>query len=88
MGKTIPSATGIVSLKQKEYSEFRKALRKEDKEVLDKLFAYAKFHSTAIGCSNQFFPMESIILSMLIEMQKEIDRLKAQIEKNESVSNT
>ncbi len=88
MGKTIPSATQIVNLKQKEFSEFRRFLRKEDKKVFDKLFSLARFHAPSIGSSNQFFPMESIFLAILIEMQKEIDELKEQLGKNESLPNS
>ncbi|WP_028951108.1 hypothetical protein [Sulfurihydrogenibium subterraneum] len=79
MGRLMPSPTGIVLKEKESWSEFRKALRKDDREIFDELFSYAKFHATAIGESNKFYPMEAILLSMLIEMKKEINNLKSQL---------
>ncbi|WP_457621982.1 hypothetical protein [Persephonella sp.] len=76
MGKTIPSGTQIIKLSKNELSLFRKALRKEDKKIFDRLFSYAKFHSQAVGNSGSINPVESIIFSILIEMEKEIQELK------------
>lgn len=76
MGKLIPSSTNIVLREQSSWRDFRKALRKEDREVFDKLFSYAKFHSQAIGMSNKFYPLEAILMTMLIEIKKELDSLK------------
>ncbi|WP_456383041.1 hypothetical protein [Persephonella sp.] len=83
MGKTIPTATQLVKLKQKELSQFRKALRKEDKEIFDRLFSYAKYHSQAIGNTPAVYPMEVVLIAILIEMEKEIQRLK-----NEKIPDT
>ncbi|WP_457640750.1 hypothetical protein [Persephonella sp.] len=76
MGRTILSATQLIKAQQKELSEFRKSLRKEDKEIFDRLFSYAKFHSHAIGNASRLYPMETILLAILIEMEKEIQELK------------
>ena len=83
MGKTILSATQLIKQHQKELSQFRKALRKEDKEIFDRLFSYALHHSQAVGNACHFYPSESILLAILIEMEKEIQRLK-----NEKESST
>ncbi|WP_293444185.1 hypothetical protein [Persephonella sp.] len=79
MGKTVPSATQLVKLKQKELSEFRKALRKEDRQILDRLFSYAKKHSQAIGNAPSVYPMEIILFGILIEIEKQIQRIKDEI---------
>lgn len=79
MGKTVPSATQLVKLKQKELSEFRKALRKEDRKILDRLFSYAKKHSQAIGNAPSVYPMEIILFGILIEIEKQIQRIKDEI---------
>ncbi|WP_456399768.1 hypothetical protein [Persephonella sp.] len=76
MGRTVPSATQLIKLHQKELAEFRKSLRKEDKEIFDRLFSYAKFHSQAVGNAGRMYPMECILLAILIEMEKEIQELK------------
>jgi hypothetical protein len=76
MGKTVPSGTQIIKLSKKEFSLFRKALRKEDKKIFDRLFSYAKFHSQAVGNSGSINPIETVIISILIEMEKEIQEIK------------
>lgn len=76
----IPSSTSLILKEKDSWTEYRKALRKEDREVFDQLFAYAKYHSPAIGQSNKFYPIEAILISILIELKKEINSLKKEIE--------
>ena len=76
MGRTLLSATMLVNSEKDNWSDFRRALRKEDKEVFDRLFAMAKLHSQAISNSNSPYPLEPILFSILIEQYKEIERLK------------
>ncbi|MCK9225101.1 MAG: hypothetical protein M0R46_15980 [Candidatus Muirbacterium halophilum] len=76
MGRTLLSATMLVNSEKDNWSEFRRALRKEDKEIFDRLFAMAKVHSQAISNSNAPYPLEAILFSILIEQYKEIQQFK------------
>ncbi len=76
MGRTLPSATQLIKKEYAEWSDFRRSLRAEDRKVFDRLFAKAKQHSHAVGMSGRFYPLEAVIMAMLIEIQKEIDRLR------------
>jgi hypothetical protein len=80
MGRLIPSSTSLILKEKDSWAEYKKALRKEDKEIFEQLFLYAKYHSPAIGQSNKFYPIEAILISMLIELKKEINSLKKEIE--------
>lgn len=50
-------------------------MRKEDQGVLDDLFTYAKLNLPAIAVQAHPIPFESILLSMLLEQQKQIRSL-------------
>ncbi len=78
MGRTLPSATQLVEMEKDVWKEFRRALRKEDREVFDRLFSYAKNHSQALSNSSSPYPFEPIIISMLIELEKKISSRDSQ----------
>ena len=65
---------------EQAYQPFRRALRKSDQEIFDELFVAAKNHRSAAAMAANTLPMESILLSMLIEECKEIKHLKVQME--------
>jgi tRNA(Ser,Leu) C12 N-acetylase TAN1 len=72
----LPSATQIIKREYAEWSDFRRSLRIEDRRVFDRLFAKAKQHSHSVGMAGRVYPLEAILMAMLIEIQKEIDELK------------
>ncbi len=41
MGRTLSTATKVILSEQKEFSDFRRALRKQDQLIFDALFAGA-----------------------------------------------
>ncbi|MGM0608211.1 MAG: hypothetical protein ACQESP_07315 [Candidatus Muiribacteriota bacterium] len=80
MGRTLFSATQLVETEKSMWSQFRRALRKEDREIFDKLFSQAKLHSQALSNSGSPYPFEPILISILIEQQKIIEEMKKIIE--------
>ena len=72
MGRTTPTATMLIQYEQSSWSQFRRALRKEDQRIFDQLFTYAKINLPAISIQAHPIPFESILLSMLLEQQKQI----------------
>lgn len=76
MGRTVlPFNQKILSI-ESEWSKFRRALRKEDQELLDDLFGFAKYHSAPSSYFSTPNPMEPVLMAMLIEILKEVRRLK------------
>lgn len=75
MGRTLQTANQLVLEEQQAYAAFRRALRKEDQRAFDALFAHARLHTTAIGQASHALPFETILLAMLLELWKELEKL-------------
>jgi len=86
MGRTVLSFTQKIQAIESEWAKFRRALRKEDQEVLDELFSFAKYHSAPSSYFSTPNPMEPIFMAMLIELLKEIKRLRQAVEKELSAA--
>jgi hypothetical protein len=80
MGRTLPSITQSLSEEQSAYTRFRRALRRADQLALDELFVAARQHLAAAAYAANALPMETFLLSMLLEEHKEMMRLRIQIE--------
>jgi hypothetical protein len=52
------------------WKEFRKGLNKEDREAFDRLFDRAQFHTSAAVYMAHSWPLETILLSILLEHEK------------------
>ncbi len=79
MGRTVLSFTQKILALQSEWSKFRRALRKEDQEILDELFCFAKYHSAPSSYFATPNPVEPILISMLIELLKEVKKLRSEL---------
>jgi len=59
-----------------QWNDFRRALRREDREAFDSLLNKARMHASASTYAISLDPTESALLSMLLEHEKELMRLK------------
>jgi len=59
-----------------ELSVFRKALRGEDKVAFDSIMNKARNHASSCTVAPTLDPMDAVFLSILIELQKEINSLR------------
>jgi hypothetical protein len=59
---------------------FRRSLRKQDQELFDELFERARLHVQAAVQAANPEPMESIFISVLIEMLREEKHLRARVD--------
>jgi hypothetical protein len=80
MGRTVLPITQEIRSIEEEFSKFRRALRREDQALLDELFASARYHSAPISYASSPFPLEPILLAMLIELLKSQKALRARLE--------
>lgn len=74
MGRTLATANQLVLEEQQAFADFRRALRREDQRAFDALFAYARLHTTAISQASHALPFESVLLAMLLELWKDLER--------------
>ncbi len=80
MGRTMPSITQAFVEEEQAFNRFRRALRRSDQQALDELFASARQHLAAAAYASHALPMETFLLSMLLEQHKEVLRLRTQVE--------
>ena len=81
MGRTVAPFTYVLNKEKENLKNFKRALRKEDQEIFEKLWTNARKHIQACNFSAFPLPMEGILLSMCIEIMKELETIKKQIEK-------
>jgi hypothetical protein len=80
MGRTMPSITQAFIEEQEAFGRFRRALRRTDQLALDDLFASARQHLAAAAYASHALPMETFLLSMLLEQHKLVLHLRAELE--------
>ena len=80
MGRTVAPFTQELYREEASWASFRRALRKEDRELLDDLFAAARHHTAACSFAGRPVPFESILMSMLIEERRALRELERKIE--------
>ena len=81
MGRTVLTATQVIQRIQAEHwGKFRRALRREDREILDRLFDRAQYHAQAMAYAAMPVAMEPILVAMIIELQRDLLALRHQFE--------
>jgi hypothetical protein len=79
LGRTVPTYRNVLENLIREWQEFKRALRKEDREAFDRLIEKARMHASAASYETRLDPMESMFMSILLEQEKEIQELKEKI---------
>ena len=79
MGRTVQTFTNIIDSEVASWAKFRRGLRKQDQEVFDGIFRAAKRHLAENFYAMRPIPFESIIVSAMLEQQKEINALQAEL---------
>jgi hypothetical protein len=79
MGRTLATFTQLVQQEIDSWSRYRRALRREDQQALDVLFAAARHHASAGAYFARETPFEVMLLSMLIEQQKHVVTLQQKV---------
>jgi len=79
MGRTTQTMTQLVAQEEAYWAPFRRALRKEDQEVFDRLFAAARHHSAPAHYASHATPFDSMLLAMLLEAMKVVEALRQRI---------
>jgi len=77
VGRTVPTyrmhLEGILS----RWQDYRRALREEDRALFDKVVNGARQHASAAGYCAHLDPVETALLGMLIELQREVEQIRS-----------
>jgi len=84
MGRTVAPFSQILEAEFESWNKFRRALRREDQEAFDNLFAAAKYHVAAMVYASRLTPLEAIVMGILVEHQKAITQLTGRIRELEA----
>ena len=77
MGRTNPTYRDTLRRTEDRWSAYRRALRHDDKEHFDHLFEHAREHADAAGYLNHATPEIPLLVSILLEHERRLDRLEA-----------
>jgi hypothetical protein len=83
MGRTVLPFSMVLAEQHKRLGQFRRSLRKQDQELFDELFERARQHVQAAVQAANPEPMESVFISVLIEMLREEKHLRARVDELE-----
>jgi hypothetical protein len=76
MGRTVLPFSQVLEREYDDWKKFRRGLRKEDQAVLDRLFDLARLHVQAGVYASRPWPLETILVSILIEQEKSLAYLR------------
>ncbi|MCX6135884.1 MAG: hypothetical protein NTV54_00085 [Ignavibacteriales bacterium] len=79
MGRTVPTFTNIIDHEIASWSKFRRGLRKQDQKFFDDLFRCARIHLAENFYTMRAVPLDSIMMSILLEQRKMIQELNDRI---------
>jgi len=79
MGRTVLPYSQVWEAERQRWLKFRRALRREDQVHLDRLFESVRLHLQAGVYASQPWPLESMLLSMLLEHQKALSALEERL---------
>ena len=76
MGRNNDTFTLVIENNRNAWSKFRRALRKEDQQLFDEMWRAPKVHLAAGAFIASEEPLNTIIMSMLLEQYKQIKKLE------------
>jgi hypothetical protein len=85
MGRTVLPYSQVWEAERRRWQKFRRALRREDQAHLDRLFEAARLHLQAGVYAANPWPLESLVLSMLLEHQKALSAFTERLQRLEQV---
>ncbi|MFQ6128059.1 MAG: hypothetical protein ACE5QW_04070 [Thermoplasmata archaeon] len=83
MGRTVPTFRLLLESTISGWGQYKRALRPDDKKVFDNVINKARAHASACSYANRIDPMESIFMSIILELQKEVEALRESIRSTE-----
>ncbi len=85
MGRTVLPYSQVLEREYQDWKKFRRGLRREDQAILDRLFDLARLHVQAGVYASRPWPLETILISILIEQEKALAGLRARLKEFEDM---
>lgn len=79
MGRTVASMTQQILMELQSWSQFRRALRVEEREVFDELFRSVRMHVAEVSMAARLLPFEAMLMSMLVSQGVRLRELEQQM---------
>ena len=79
MGRTVLPFSQVLEQEVQEWRKFRRGLRKEDQQFLDRLFEKARIHVQAGVYASRPWPFETILISILVEHEKALVEVRSKL---------
>jgi hypothetical protein len=80
MGRTNPTFRDRLRRLEREFSDYRRALRRRDRPHFDRLFEHARDHADACGYLNHDTPLVPVLVSIALEQEARIAALDARLD--------
>ncbi|MFQ5980022.1 MAG: hypothetical protein ACE5OZ_17965 [Candidatus Heimdallarchaeota archaeon] len=80
MGRTIATFREVLEGERGQWQPFRRGLRADSRQAFDQLWVAAFRHADAATNNPQAAPFDNVLLSMLVDLQKQVVELKTEIE--------
>ena len=77
MGKTLPPFSTVIEQERRRWIPFKKALPKADQSLFDRLFDCAKLHIQAGVMVARSWAFETIVMAIVLEQQKQLEKLQS-----------
>ena len=84
MGRTVMPYSQVMESERERLKPFRWALSKEDQQAFDRLFDHSKMHTSAGVYMANPWPMETILLSIILEHGKMIEEILVKLKKKKA----
>lgn len=79
MGRTVATFHQLIEQAQARFAKFRRALRREDQQVFDELFARVKYYAASGSMEAAWNPLDTIFLALFLEQQKTLRALEERL---------
>ena len=76
MGRTLPTSRDILDRMEFEWRDYRRGLTGDEQGHFDALWQKARAHASAMSNQAPLDPMQAALLSMLLELQREVSALR------------
>jgi hypothetical protein len=76
---TPPTLPNDLNQEIEALQRYRRALRREDQPIFDQLLGHIETHRLACQSADHLLSIEALLLTLLLEQQKQINRLKEQL---------
>jgi len=81
MGRTVPTFRAALEDAIKKWDGYRRALRQRDREAFDRMMDACRLHSSASGQALRPEPLEAMFMSILLEHQRKLEALEAELDR-------